>query len=161
MSGPSDSFLKELYLGMKGILFWLHKIQDLKAKKLSRSIQAKRMGMEFICILRPNDKNRYQVFYFMLTLCQALYSAVCMLSHDQLLVTLWTIAQQAPPGRRTFPGKWNFPGKNTQVGCHFLCQGIFPTQGSNQSLLHLLHWQVDSLLLWHLGSQNSGLAEYL
>ena len=24
---------------------------------------------------------------------------------------------------------WNFPGKNTKVGCHFLVQGIFPTQG--------------------------------
>ena len=23
------------------------------------------------------------------------------------------------------------PGKNTGVGCHFLLQGIFPTQGSN------------------------------
>ena len=28
------------------------------------------------------------------------------------------------------------PGKNTGAGCHFLLQGIFPTQGSN---LHLLH----------------------
>ena len=37
-------------------------------------------------------------------------------------------------------------------GCHFLLQGIFPTQGSNQHLLFLLHWQVDSLLLSHLGS---------
>ena len=27
---------------------------------------------------------------------------------------------------------WDFPGKNTGVGCHFLLQGIFPTQGSNQ-----------------------------
>ena len=35
---------------------------------------------------------------------------------------------------------WDFPGKNTGVGCHFLLQGIFPTQGSN---LHLLHWQAD------------------
>ena len=26
---------------------------------------------------------------------------------------------------------WDFPGKNTGVGCHFLLQGIFPTQGSN------------------------------
>ena len=26
------------------------------------------------------------------------------------------------------------PGKNTGVGCHFLLQGIFPTQGSNLSL---------------------------
>ena len=25
---------------------------------------------------------------------------------------------------------WDFPGKNTEVGCHFLLQGIFPTQGS-------------------------------
>ena len=24
---------------------------------------------------------------------------------------------------------WNFPGKNTGVGCHFLLQGIIPTQG--------------------------------
>ena len=38
----------------------------------------------------------------------------------------------------------NFPGKNTGVGCHCLLQGIFPTQGSNP---HLLHWQVDSLLV--------------
>ena len=29
-----------------------------------------------------------------------------------------------------------FPGKDTRVGCHFLLQGIFPTQGSNSGLLH-------------------------
>ena len=34
---------------------------------------------------------------------------------------------------------WDFPSKNTGVGCHFLPQGIFPTQGSNLGLLHLLH----------------------
>ena len=28
------------------------------------------------------------------------------------------------------------PGKNTGVGCHFLLQGIFPTQGSNPGLPH-------------------------
>ena len=42
---------------------------------------------------------------------------------------------------------WHFPGKNTRVGCHFLLQGIFPIQGSRPSLLHHLHWQVDSLPL--------------
>ena len=31
---------------------------------------------------------------------------------------------------------WNFPGKNTGVGCYFLLQQIFPTQGSKLSLLH-------------------------
>ena len=39
---------------------------------------------------------------------------------------------------------WDFPGKNTGVGCHFLLQGIFQTQGSNLRLLcHrwiLYHW---------------------
>ena len=39
---------------------------------------------------------------------------------------------------------WDFPGKNTGMGCHFLLQGIFPTQGLN---LHLFHWQVDSFYL--------------
>ena len=28
---------------------------------------------------------------------------------------------------------WDFPGKSTGVGCHFLLQRIFPTQGSNRS----------------------------
>ena len=37
------------------------------------------------------------------------------------------------------------PGKNTGVGCHVFLQEIFPTQGSNAHLLHLLHWQVGSL----------------
>ena len=35
---------------------------------------------------------------------------------------------------------WYFPGKNTGVGCHFLLQGFFLTQGSKP---HLLHWQAD------------------
>ena len=47
---------------------------------------------------------------------------------------------------------WYFPGKNTGVGYHFLLEGIFSTQGSDPSLLHLLQWQVDSLPLRHLGN---------
>ena len=31
---------------------------------------------------------------------------------------------------------WDFPGKSTGVGCHFLLQGIFPTQGLNPGLLY-------------------------
>ena len=47
---------------------------------------------------------------------------------------------------------WNFPGKITGVGCHFLLQETFWTQESNPCLLQLLHWQMDSLPLHHLGS---------
>ena len=44
-----------------------------------------------------------------------------LLSHVQLFATPWTM-----PAMLLRP--WDFPGKNTGVGCHFLLQGIFPTQ---------------------------------
>ena len=37
--------------------------------------------------------------------------------------------------------------QNTGAGCHFLLQGILPTQGSNSHLRCLLYWWVDSLPL--------------
>ena len=40
-----------------------------------------------------------------------------------------------------------FPDKNTGVACHFLPQGISPTQGSNPHFLCLLHWLVGYLPL--------------
>ena len=45
------------------------------------------------------------------------------------------------PARLLCP--WDSPGKNTGVGCHFLLQGVFLTQGLNLCLLHrqiLYHW---------------------
>ena len=66
----------------------------------------------------------------------------------QVCPSLCSSMDCSPPGSTV----WDFPGKNTGVGCHFLLQGIFLTQGSNPHLLHLLHWQVDSLPLCHLGS---------
>ena len=53
-------------------------------------------------------------------------------------------------------GPWDSPGKNTGVGCHFLLQGIFPTQGLNPSLRHcrwiLYHWvkQLARQILYNL-----------
>ena len=42
---------------------------------------------------------------------------------------------------------WDSSGKNTGMGCHALLRRIFPTQGLNLHLLHLLHWQAGSLPL--------------
>ena len=50
-----------------------------------------------------------------------------------------------PPGSSVHG--MHFPGKNTGIGCHDLLRAIFLTQESNQRLLHLLHWQADSLPL--------------
>ena len=46
--------------------------------------------------------------------------------------SLWPHGLQ--PTRLLCP--WNSPGKSTGVGCHFLLQGIFPTQRSNPGLPH-------------------------
>ena len=66
-----------------------------------------------------------------------LYVHACSVAQSCL-----TLCDPMEPTRLLCP--WDFPSKNTGVGCHFLLQGIFPTQGSNWCFLHLLHWQVDS-----------------
>ena len=69
---------------------------------------------------------------------QQLSSCACVLSHS---VQLFATPEIVQPTRLLC--LWDFPGKNTGVGCHFLLQGILPTQGSNLSLLCILHWQED------------------
>ena len=44
---------------------------------------------------------------------------------------------------------WDSPGKNTGAHCHFLLQGIVPTQGQNPCPRC---WQADSSPLGHKGS---------
>ena len=70
---------------------------------------------------------------------------VCVLSHVQLFTTPWTVACQAALSME-------FSRQEYWSGLPFPSPGIFPAQGSNLSLLHLLDWQVDSLPLSHLGS---------
>ena len=67
--------------------------------------------------------------------CAQLFS--CIL----LFVILWTVACQAPLSM-------GFSRQGYWSGVQF----SFPTQGPNLCFLHLLHWQVNSLPLSHLGS---------
>ena len=66
----------------------------------------------------------------------------CVCSVAQSCATLWPHGLQ--PTRILCIR--NFQASNTRVGCYFLLQGIFLTQGSNPRLLHLLHWQENSVL---------------
>ena len=56
--------------------------------------------------------------------------------------TPWTVTHHVPCPR-------NFPAQNARVGCHFLLQGIFPTQGSNLGLLCLLYLLTERWILYH------------
>ena len=60
------------------------------------------------------------------------------------------------PGDLSYPGMdlcpWDSPGQSTGVGCHFLLQEIFPTQGSNPRLLCLLYWFFTTSATWEARS---------
>ena len=58
-----------------------------------------------------------------------------------------TLYDAMDPTRLLCP--WDFPGKNTGMGCHFLLQEIFPTEGLNPGLLHCRQ------TLYHLSHQGS------
>ena len=62
--------------------------------------------------------------------CVVLGFSVGMEAFDELL-------SMNVPWNQEFPGvRVDFPGKNTGVGCHFLLQGNFPTQGPNPGVLY-------------------------
>ena len=74
---------------------------------------------------------------------------LCLWSVSQsCLIFLWLHGLK--PDRLLCP--WKFPEKNTGVGCHFLLQRIFPTQGSNLHLPCLLHFRWILYPLSHRGS---------
>ena len=55
--------------------------------------------------------------------------------HAQSCLILCDLMNYSPSGPS---GPWDSLSKNSEVGCHFLLQGIFPTQGLNPCLLYLL-----------------------
>ena len=71
----------------------------------------------------------------------------CISKSREVLVMSLSLWPHGLPTRCLCP--WNSLGKNTGVGCHFLLQGIFPTQGSNPGLLHCRQ------MLYHLSHQGS------
>ena len=102
-----------------------------KKKKVVKHRKAKCYQRKLACV-------------YIFTMCVCV--CVCARVHAHLAVsnsaTPWTRVHQAPLSV-------NSPVKNIGVGCHFLPQGIFPTQGLNR---HLLHWQANSLPLNYQGS---------
>ena len=70
-----------------------------------------------------------------------------MVKESEVTQSCLTLCDPMEPTRLLHP--WDFPGKSTGVGCHFLPQGIFLTQGSNPDLPHCRQ------TLYHLSYQGS------
>ena len=121
------------------LVFWsccnkYHKLDDLNKRNLfpqNSKGRYPRSNLELLVSLR------YLSFNF--TACE-LSNFSCV----RLFVTPWTVAAR-------FLCPWDSPGKNIGVGCQAFLQGIFPIQGQNPCLFHLLHWQEGSLPLAWIG----------
>ena len=87
--------------------------------------------------------------------CELLAAAFMGSSSCAVVLCLWALTF-CNPRNGSLPGS-SVHGILPGVGCHFLLQGIFTTQGSNPHFFHLLHWQVDSLPLHRLGGPSSSL----
>ena len=74
----------------------------------------------------------------------------CVCSVTHLCPTLCSPMDCTPPASSVH----GIVGKNIGMGCHFLLQGIFPTQAWNPRLLCPLHWQAYSLPPVPLGNPN-------
>ena len=70
---------------------------------------------------------------------------VCVCAHVQSCLTFCDPMDCRPPGSSVH----EIFQARILVGFRFLLQGIFLTQGSNLCFLPLLHWQADSLPLYH------------
>ena len=91
---------------------------------------------EFTKQLLRRVKQGYKNFYWEQEMAYIL--AFKKISVGSCLVAKSCLTLWRPHGLKTsrLLCPWNFPGKNTEAGCHFLLQRIFPIQGWNLCLLH-------------------------
>ena len=78
---------------------------------------------------------------------------MCVLSHVQLFATSWIAARQAPLSMEFFRQEYC-------SGLLFPSPEYCPNLGIEPRLLHILHWQADSLPLSHLGSHGGSQWEH-
>ena len=107
-----------------------------------------------ICLYHLNYFNIYSFLSFLiLWLSWYLGSLVLLLEITFISVTICESESHSVVSNSLRPhglySPWNSPGQNTGVGSLSLLQGIFPTQGLNQHLLHCRQ------ILYHMSHQGS------
>ena len=117
-----------------GLLLELHDKSTIALDKF-QMLLVKSSLQHFCCTHQPQSSGQMERTNVCVCVC------VCLVALSW--PTLCDPVDCSLPG----PRPWNFPGKNTGVGCHFLPQGIFLTQGSNSHLLCLMPRQAESLPL--------------
>ena len=116
----------ELLCSSSNIPYSFHHLVRLRSQVMHSFIHCTSQSF-----LQRNRTNQMLVYVCIHTHTHThMYICCCLVTQScPTLVTAWTVARHA-----VCP--WDFPGRNTGVGCHFLLQGIFLTQGLNFHLLH-------------------------
>ena len=91
--------------------------------------------MIFLCCAKACKFDLAPFIYFCFCFCSLKHGE--SLQSCPTLMTLWTVAHQSPLSM-------GFSRREYWSGLPFPTPQIFPTQGLNPSLLHLLHWQTAS-----------------
>ena len=98
----------------------------------------------------PSTDNWFNKMWYVCVLCVYTCKYIC-----EYWKRKWShsVVSNSLPSHGPLPARllcpWDYLGKSTGVGWHFLLQGIFPTQESNQGLLHC-RW-----ILYQLSYQGS------
>ena len=105
-------------------------VNDLPAKQVSVEIIDQKDASSYVC---PHGGGT------LLLMTQEIDKRLNLSDHSWCVCCCFVVVSDScdpmdcSPTRLLCP--WDFPDKNTGVGCHFLLQGIFLTQGSNPHLL--------------------------
>ena len=104
---------------------WPHGLQSARLLSVPGTFQVRIMGSQFL----------FHRIYFLNSLSVPSTSTVLSVKCVSRSVVPDSLRPHEPqPSRLLCP--WDFPGKDTGVGCHFLLQGIFPTQELNPGFLY-------------------------
>ena len=155
VSGTSEGFDAPTSTHPQPLSLW-SRMGTLKVSRLLQSLLpfklkfiATWISMQLIfCVYFLEFSSNVSFFPFIYKIVQGrdLFS-ICLSSGNHQLTVLYLIVVQLPSCIRLF---WDpmdcsllgpsvhgiFPGKNARMNCHFLLQGIFPTQGLNPGLSH-------------------------
>ena len=138
MGGRSGREGKWVYLWLILVDVWQETTKFCKAIILQLKI------LKYIYNLKKN-KNKKKCSWNAQNGKKHSYKILMRVQSCQLFMTLWTVALQ-------FPLSMEFSRQEYGVGCHFLLQDVFPTQGSNFHLYVSCTGRWILLPLCHLGS---------
>ena len=127
---------------LMALCLWIHRTcrePDILSHIWHQQIPRESLQYKTLSLTKMGASCQQRPCFLLLGVSQA---CVCVLSHLSvwLFATPWSSACRAPLSM-------GFSRQEYWSGLLALLQAIFPTQGSNPCLFHLLHWQVGSLLL--------------